>query len=674
MGTRLAAYRNEIARLHTQGDDLCVAVSALLGHIARKNAAHAEETVRIRAERGCAACRESDDEVRRKLERTQAELAAKDEELVRTKSELAAARRELDRRDGRLKRYENSTTPGRHGYNEERAKTRAEEERMHAEENGTKIVENHKIGPPEGHEGAECDMKPVKTIHHEMKKCPCCGNIHLKRRKEISKVIIDFDGKSRYITVTIHRGHTMRCDACRATYKPTFPSIEGTSFGIAVLGHILEYACKKNTDADVAYYLEKLNGRKCSPNSIWNARKALAAVLAPAIRQIIEELKKAPYLIIHETPYPYKKKKAYVWVVRTDTATLVMPAPGRGGEHAPPFLHELRHMPVVVDGYVVYDHIFAVIQRCWAHILLKAEEAYIRCKDQSLKEVYKELHHRLANMHRRAKKIAKATAPAGGADIRTCLDLEREVLCMAAAYGDHGFATHLHNAAPHLFTFLRYPGMPSTNNLTEQDVRDAVVMQRKFRQKFVAREGMKVFSVLMSFHSTCRKLTVAPGMMFERMVESPGFDPISYGLSVVCPKALPPPPGYGLPVPYAGSLPVPFDAAPERGGVENRGPTPDLPVLLSRDLPVMSDTPPNQGVERTWGVHTTSEPDDAAAAPTVRPHRILVAMAITAATMCDNVDSPPKPVRPVCNPATRDDQSPAISGRITAPCGKPPPA
>ena len=30
MGTRLAAYRNEIARLHTQGDDLCVAVSALV--------------------------------------------------------------------------------------------------------------------------------------------------------------------------------------------------------------------------------------------------------------------------------------------------------------------------------------------------------------------------------------------------------------------------------------------------------------------------------------------------------------------------------------------------------------------------------------------------------------------------------------------------------------------
>ena len=671
MGTRLAAYCNEIAQLHMQSDDLCGTVSALLRHIARNNAAHAEYIAKV--ERGCAACRGSDDEVRRTLERTLAEMAAKDEELVRTQSELVAARRELDRRDGRLKRYENSTTPGKHGYNEERAKTRAEEQRMHAEENGTKIVENHKIGPPEGHEGAECDMKPVETIHHEVKKCPKCGNTHLKRRREIAKVIIDFDGTSRYITVTIHRGYTMRCDTCRATCKPRFPSIGGTSFGIAVLGHILEYACKKNTDADIADHLEKLNGRKCSPNSIWNARKALAAVLAPAVRQIIEEMKKAKFLIIHEMPYPYMKK-AYVWVVRTDTTAPVMPAPGRGGENAPPFLHELRHMPVVVDGYVVYDNIFAVMQRCWAHVLLKAEEAYSRCRDQALKEVYKGLYHRLANMHRKAKKIANATAPAGGADIRTCLDLEREVLCMTAAYGEDGYATHLCNAAPHLFTFLRYPGMPSTNNPTEQDVRDAVVMQCKFRQKFVAREGMKVFSVLMIFHSTCRKLEVAPGAMFERMVESPGFDPISYGLSVVCPKALPPPPEYDLHVPYAGSLPVQFDAAPERGGVENWSPTPDLHVPYAGSLPVLSDTPHDQGVERTLGVHATPEPDDAAAAPTVRPHRILVAMAIAAATMCDNVDGPPKPGRHVCNMATRADQSHAISGRITATRGKPPPA
>ena len=58
----------------------------------------------------------------------------------------------------------------------------------------------------------------------------------------------------------------------------------------------------------------------------------------------------------------------------------------------------------------------------------------------------------------------------------TCLDLERWVLEIATAYVDHGFRTTLTNAEPNLFIFLRYPGMPPTNNDTERDIRNAVVL------------------------------------------------------------------------------------------------------------------------------------------------------------------------------------------------------
>ena len=68
----------------------------------------------------------------------------------------------------------------------------------------------------------------------------------------------------------------MRCDFCRRTFKPKFPSIDGTCFGIGVLGHILEYAGKKNTDEDIAYYLRILNRYKRWATTGWNARKALA--------------------------------------------------------------------------------------------------------------------------------------------------------------------------------------------------------------------------------------------------------------------------------------------------------------------------------------------------------------------------------------------------------------
>ena len=456
-------------------------------------------------------------------------------EAMRLRDEVARLRRDLAGQEGRVRRYENSTTPGMHGYNEERAKVRAAEERMLAAEEGRDVNENHTIGPPARHAGQQHGMEPVRTIKHEQEQCPRCGGHHVKRRRAYCKVIVDFDGDSRTMVVTLHTGHAVRCDTCRRTFKPDFPSIAGTCFGITALTHILEYAGKKNTDGDISYYLEKLYGHDCSANTIWNARKAIARTLAPTIQRIVDEMKKAPYLMIDETTYRYKKKKIYIWVVRTDTATLVVPAMGRGEIHAPGFLEQLGHIPVVVDGYSVYTGMFGIRQRCWAHVLLKAEEVYIRCRDPALKKVYLGLYHRLRNIHRRAKDIAKGTIHSGGADAATCLQMEREVAPIVAAYDGTGFDTHLENAMPHLFTFLRYPGLPSTNNATERDIRDAVVVQRRFRHKFVTSTGMWVFSMIHSFVSTCRKMRVAPGRMFMKIATMPGFDVISYGLSVLHP-------------------------------------------------------------------------------------------------------------------------------------------
>ena len=95
---------------------------------------------------------------------------------------------------------------------------------------------------------------------------------------------------------------------------------------------------------------------------------------------------------------------------------------------------------------------------------------------------------------------------------------------IATAYTDHGFRTTLTSAAPNLFTFLRYPGMPPTNNGTERDIRDAVVLQRKFRHKFVSPEGMHVFSVIQSFNRTCRKLGLVPWMCVEKIAENPNYN------------------------------------------------------------------------------------------------------------------------------------------------------
>ena len=185
----------------------------------------------------------------------------------------------------------------------------------------------------------------------------------------------------------------------------------------------------------------------------------------------------------------------------------------------------LADKPVVVDGYVVYLGFFKTIRRCWAHMLRDAEEAYVSAgKGGPKREYYHTLYRRLLKAFHDAKKITGDAAGSNGADVGTCLDLERRVLEIATAYVEHDFRTTLANAAPNLFIFLRYPDMPPTNNDTERDVRDAVVLQRKFRRKLVSPEDMHVFPAIQSFNRTCRKLGLVPWMCVEKIAENPNYN------------------------------------------------------------------------------------------------------------------------------------------------------
>ena len=66
--------------------------------------------------------------------------------------------------------------------------------------------------------------------------------------------------------------------------------------------------------------------------------------------------------------------------------------------------------------------------------------------------------------------------------------------------------------------------MPPTNNDTERDIRDAVVVQRKIRHKFVNSEGMRVFSAIQGFNSTCRKLGLVPWKCMARIAADHTFN------------------------------------------------------------------------------------------------------------------------------------------------------
>ena len=423
-------------------------------------------------------------------------------------------------------RYEHQNLSGKTEYTRKRSRVSedmAREAGDAAEEDGA--GSSKKTGPPAGHTGCSHSNKPVRKVWHVFTRCASCRGRHIKQGRCRCRLVNDFDGSHINIQTVAHMGLEYACADCGHVTGPDFPAIPGTSFGKRALGYIVYFGGKKNTDADIANYFGDLFHFETAETTIWNARRTAAGMLEQTMRYIMGELKRATFLGIDETRYSMNGEIGYVWVVRTDRATFVLPIGSRGGLVLSTYFSELADKPVVVDGYAVYPSFFKTIQRCWAHILRDAEEAYVSVSKNSPKrEHYHTLYRRLLKVFHDAKRIAGDTAGSGGADVGTCLDLERRVLEIATAYADHDFRTTLTNAAPSLFTFLRYPGMPPTNNGTERDIRDAVVLQRKFRHKFVSPEGMHVFSVIQSFNSTCRKLGLVPWMCVEKIAGNPNYN------------------------------------------------------------------------------------------------------------------------------------------------------
>ena len=163
------------------------------------------------------------------------------------------------------------------------------------------------------------------------------------------------------------------------------------------------------------------------------------------------------------------------------------------------------------DGYTVYN-VFPIKQRCWVHLLRKAENLAVRKGG-----TYETCYRRLFALCR----SVKGRKSAGCAE---CLDLEKTALEIAAAYRDHKFGGTLENAAPCLFTFLRYPGMPPHNNAAELEIRDAVVLHRNVRHHLANALGREVFSIMISVACTCHKQGILPRFALEDLIRNPDWD------------------------------------------------------------------------------------------------------------------------------------------------------
>ena len=427
----------------------------------------------------------------------------------------------------RLRRYEGEHMPGDTLYNAERKAWREKNVGSEKGKGGANPGKGKQggapvLGPPKGHLGVSHNHKSnAEPVRHPLPNCPHCSGKNPRKMRPKVKVVVDFAGSTMVLESRYHIRERAVCRDCRLLVEAPWPVVPGTMLGEKALGFIAEYAGRKNTDEDIAGYFANLYGFYVASTTIWNARRALARLLGATYGHIMEELKRARFIQMDESPFRINGIRGQMWLARTDTATFMVVTDNRRGETLDRYFDGLFLIPVVVDGYAAYPGRFVIIQWCWAHILREAEKAAASGGEHCMEEL---LHKALLGIFHEAKQAAARTADSGGADAEACIGLKNRVLAIADAYGNHPFAGTLRNAAPNLFTFLRYPGMPPTNNATEGDIRDGVVLERNIRKKLVTAEGMRVFSVLHSFTQTCRKLDLVPWKQTVHIVRDPDWN------------------------------------------------------------------------------------------------------------------------------------------------------
>ena len=251
--------------------------------------------------------------------------------------------------------------------------------------------------------------------------------------------------------------------------------------------------------ADVFSGLFGIKG--CAKSTIQHARDGVADLMEPEADAIAGEMISGDGPVgIDETPIRRPGGTGYAWVATDDAYTVVKAAASRAAavlqEHFPMF-----HRPLTADGYSPYTIHFAILQRCWAHILRESDR-HVRAtkKRTGVSETdYRDTearHARLQLVYHQAKETASA-APA------QCKTFVQRTVQIALTYPEK-LSNKIVSAAPFLFTFLLHPGMEPTNNRTEREVRP-IVLRRKVSGQICSVNGMRRFGVLFTCLLTWRK-------------------------------------------------------------------------------------------------------------------------------------------------------------------------
>jgi len=354
-----------------------------------------------------------------------------------------------------------------------------------------------------GHNGRTQKFNPTKTQHHKSDTCPKCGSADISQTKTHKRVMVEIPPPVPYDT-TEHVLYQYNCKNCSDGFKTDGNLPPCGSFDASAIREVVSLFSKRMSYDTIRITLQERYGLEISDTTVQSILRTGSTMLEPLYHDIHSKIITASVLGIDETTFPIDGKIGWMWVARSKTESYYTLEYSRGGKILKRHWKKFSGI-LISDGYVPYRTVFCdnVKQRCTAHLQRDAKHLARKSNDEQAKTLYgklsKLLHRaRMYSIQEHSEKQRK----------RHALDLLKQTDSIICQYmlGDKEmiqFGKKLKTARNSLFTFVKYPGVPSTNNDTENSIRKCI-MQRNVRGQMKSNQGMKMLSVFLTCFETWR--------------------------------------------------------------------------------------------------------------------------------------------------------------------------
>ena len=355
---------------------------------------------------------------------------------------------------------------------------------------------------------------PTEEIRHYVEVCPDCGHKLSGGWEHRRHQVIEIPQLP--IRVIDHILMGRRCGYCGKVHIPKLTVADGVigkhRVGIRLMSLITTLSvASRIPQRIIVELLHGLYGVHISVGEISEILHKVAACGKREADRLLEEIRGSPLVNGDETGWREDGVNGYLWNFSTPSVRYYRRDQSRAGKVAKDILTEKFEGTLGCDFYCGYNWYAGPKQRCWVHY--KRDLKDLREKYASDPGVTRWVDSILL-VYKAAKKAAKREYSEKERH-QIARMFEDRLLLLAEPYvkkkdsPQNTLAKRIEQFNGEMFTFVRYPGVPSGNNAAERAIRPAVTA-RKVSGGTRSKKGSETKSVLMTLFGTWGLRKLAP--------------------------------------------------------------------------------------------------------------------------------------------------------------------